>query len=180
MALPPEKGAVVHGIGSRVLILVVAAMTAVSGCSDDAGEDSAADTTAAEASEASTDGLEVSLTQDGCVSSTNEVVSGPVSLVLTNESPYTPVPVYVIKLVEGHTYEDLEGVQEAAGGGSTYFARPEWIDYALRSFETIPVELTANQTQYVFDLTVGEHAIYISGGNPEQIWLCGSLAVTEA
>ena len=168
-----------NGIGSRVVILVVAAVMIVGGCSDDSGDDSSSDTTAA-TSETATDGLGVSLTQEGCVSSTDEVAMGPVSLVFTNESPYSPVPVYVIKLTEGHTYEDLEGVQEAAGGGSTYFARPEWIDYALRSFEAIPVELQANQTQYVFDLTPGVHAIYTSGGSPEQIWLCGSLTVTEA
>ena len=161
-------------------MLAVAATLVVTGCSDDSGEDSAADTTAAATSESTADGLGVSLTQEGCVSTTDEVAMGPVSLVLTNESPYTPVPVYVIKLVEGHTYAELESLQEAAGGGSAYFARPEWIDYALRSFETIPVELEANQTQYVFDLTPGEHAIYTSGGSPEQIWLCGSLAVTEA
>ena len=174
------EGAAVDSIGSRVLALVVVAAVALTGCSDDTSEDASADTTGATETVPTSEGLEVVLTQDRCVSSDDETLVGPLSLVLTNDSELTPVPVYVIKLTEGHTYSDLEAIQEAAGGGSTYFARPEWITYALRSFETFPVQLAANQTQYVFDLDAGDYAIYVSGGRPEQIWLCGSLAVTEA
>ena len=176
----PDEGAAVDTIGSRVLALVVVAALALTGCSDDQSEDASADTTGATTTMPASDGLEVVLTQDRCVSSSHETLHGPLSLVLTNDSELTTVPVYVIKLTEGHTYADLEELQDAAGGGSAYFARPEWITYALRSFEQIPVQLGANQTQYVFDLDPGEYAIYASGGRPEKIWLCGSLAVSEA
>lgn len=176
----PDEGVAVNSIGLRVLALVVVAAIAFTGCSDDESGDSSADTTEATQAESAPDQFEVVLSQDRCVSSADETLVGPLSLVLTNETAMSSVPVYVIKLNDGHTYADLEALQDAAGGGSAYFARPEWITYALRSFEAIPAELAGNQTQYVFDLDPGEYAIYTSGGRPEQIWLCGSLVATEA
>ena len=165
-------------MGLRSIGLVAILVMVAAACGD-----SSTDTTGAAASSnvrATDTVVDVTYDGQGCTVSAPELPIGDYSFVLTNESQRESTPLYVVQLVDGHTYQELVDMQAAIGGPPTFMPMPEWAVFALRSFGAPALDLADNQELYAFSLDEGEHAVYVRIENPSAIHLCDQLDVVPS
>ena len=101
------------------------------------------------------------------------VAPGSHEFVLENPTDATSLPVYVVRLTDGRSYEELAALQPAAGD---YFVLPDWAEFSDRNFQDD--EADEGRRRFGFELEPGNHAVYLWASRPAAIWLCGPLAVT--
>ena len=135
----------------------VALLIVVSACSGEAGP------------------IEVEFAGSECVAELpGSASAGNQTFVLTNRSDRRSLPVYVVRLSDGHSYEEFAARQRAEGA---YFVLPDWAEYSLRD-PSVADPTDDVQRRFAFDLDPGVHAVYLWAARPSAIWLCGPLTVT--
>jgi hypothetical protein len=114
---------------------------------------------------------------DSCDSTAPDVLSeGQYKFVLNDVEGTTKPELYISRLTEGHTYQDLLDPQEEPGD---YYPKPDWIVYAVKIGYVDP---DTGERAYKVTLTPGEHAIYVSNWLPTNewgLWFCEPLTVVE-
>ena len=120
--------------------------------------------------------IEVTYDGEGCTSDVREAVpAGVHDFVFANTSDQIMVELYVRRLEEGHTYEEVVELQSVAGGPGAYFARPSWsLSVPMPS---PPERLADDRVQYTHDVQPGSFAVVV--GTSTQIWLCGGFDAVE-
>ncbi len=149
-------------------------------CGDSSSDTTAADTAETVAAEPvdAPGFVDVMFDGQGCsVEDVSELPAGDHSFVLTNEVGTESIPVYVVKLIDGHTYQDLVDIQTSLGGPPTFMPMPEWAVAELRSFDLAGISLAENQHEYAYSLEEGAHAVYVRLATPSAIHLCAPLNV---
>ena len=102
--------------------------------------------------------------------------TGHHTFVLANTSELRSLPVYAVRLTDGHTYDDFAALQPAPGA---YFVLPDWAGFALRDLGPSDAD-DRDRRRFSFVLEPGDHAVYLWAARPAAIWLCGSLTVTAS
>lgn len=121
--------------------------------------------------------IEVLFDGENCSSTgPTELTAGEHSMVITNTTDDATVAMYVRRLVDGHTYQDLLDVQAAIGGPGTYHPKPAWV---LPTPQTTPGEVLSDHS-YRYDhlLEAGTYALVV--GPSDEVWFCGGFDVIEA
>ena len=127
--------------------------------------------------------VEVTFDGESCNVSPSSVPAGARPVVVTNNSD-EGIILAVSSIGEGHTYEELIELQNAAGGLPAYFSKADWLQDESYSFDPstqVPDdELADHQSAETFVLTHGTDAVYLYGYSPERLWFCGPLEIALA
>jgi hypothetical protein len=127
--------------------------------------------------QAATEVIEVTFYGESCDVSAPEVLPvGEYSFVLKDLDGKTSAELYVARLTDGHTYQDLLEPQDSPGD---YYPKPNWLIYAT-NIRT--VNASTGERSYEVTLESGEHAIYIGNRLPTNkwgLWFCVPLMVVE-
>jgi hypothetical protein len=121
--------------------------------------------------------IEVTFHGESCDVTSPEVLPvGKYVFVLKDLDRTTSATLYISRLTDGHTYQDLLEPQDAPGD---YYPKPDWVVYALKIGH--PTN-SSGETTYDVTLEAGEHAIYVSNWLPTSewgLWFCAPLMVVE-
>ncbi len=151
-------------MSNRLILVILLLLVTACGTSDRAVE------------QAVTEGIEVTFYGDSCDVSAPEILPvGEYSFILKNLGK-TSATLYVSRITEGHTYQDLLDPQESPGD---YYPKPDWVIYARKIGHG---ENSVGEIIYDVTLEAGLHAIYVSNRLPTSewgLWFCVPLMVEE-
>lgn len=120
---------------------------------------------------ATTGGIEVTFHGESCdVDAPDILPVGKYSFTLNNLSESTSLNLYVAKITDGHSYQDLLDFQNSPG---EYFPKPDWLIYAKKIGSVDP---STGQVSYKITLEPGEHAIYVWS---RLLWFCKPIMVVD-
>jgi hypothetical protein len=126
---------------------------------------------------ANTEVIEVTFYGESCdTTAPEELPTGEYLFILHDLDGTTEAELYVGRITEGHTYQELLDPQETPG---FYYTKPDWLIYAKKRGGTNNPE---GELHYNVTLEPGEHAIYVANRPPEAdwgIWFCAPVMVVE-
>lgn len=86
--------------------------------------------------------------------------------------------IYVSRLTDGHTYQELMGRQnESDNDPYEFMARPEWLIHAIEP--GIAREAPDGGEIHTYILREGEHIIYVARESPFYLWICAPLMIVD-
>ena len=126
------------------------------------------------------DQLRVMFDGEGCsVTGPSAIRSGETLFILEDRTDFG-ASLYVSGLHDGHTYQEMVELSEAAGGPGSYYPKPAWVENQRRIHlpPSEEIVLADNETFASFFLKAGPNSVYVyaDGG----LWFCGPLEVMEA
>jgi hypothetical protein len=145
--------------------------------------DTAADAGTAVSTDTTSDEVDiftVTQAEEGCV------VSGPAEvpanetyyfIVKNPAEPYADLNLYVSRLTDGKTFQDLIEPQTYPG---EYYPKPSWVVYAKRETAqaeefSLATELADDEQAFAFTVEPGPHVIYTYTGGA--LWFCAPFQV---
>jgi len=126
---------------------------------------------------ANREGITVTFQGDACeIDGPDVLLVGEYHFILNDISQISNADLFVSKLTDGHTYQDLIDPQTTPG---EYYPKPYWVVYATK--ETM-VDSTTGQRSYDIKLESGEYAIYVYGlteSAEKWLWFCLPITVLD-
>ena len=104
-----------------------------------------------------------------------ELPTGKYSFVLKDLSKIN-VNLYVSRLTDGKTYQDLLDGQSEPG---EYYPKPDWVVHAIEPGSAWS-KPDGGEVHTYFLTREGEYAIYLGTDVPPSLWFCAPLRVIEA
>lgn len=156
----------------QITVLGISALVMVSGCSSSSAP------LPTSTPEPSIDMGDVSYDGTDCdVNLPDEIPPGRYSLTWVDNSDLD-LHIYVSRLTDGHTYEELIGGQNGSDNDPYEFmVRPEWLRHAIEPGSA--KEAPGGGEIHTYILREGEHAVYVARESPFYLWICAPLRVVD-